>query len=281
MATLTLENLITYNPSAIFADSNLDELMERFGGAGFHHWPVVDEERNLLGLVSDIDLVRVIEERHMAALAIAEGARAPRGATLLQVADFMNRSACSIDEQTSPREALNLLLEQRLNALPVVRQGRLIGMLTSTDFLREFSFGACAASREFVQSRVVPTTETIDVESSIDEAKLLCELQGLDSIPVTKGGFPLGVVSRRDLRKAKCREAAREIYGERDWGATTLAELIQQAPSIRPGNRLGEAAALMVERGTQGVAVVNAARRLMGIITDRQILEALQTELSP
>jgi CBS domain-containing protein len=280
MSNLQLENLITFNPSAILVDTTLDELMERFGAAGFHHWPVVDDDRMLLGLVSDLDLVRVIEERHGAALAIAGGVPGPSVMTSPRVSDFMIRSPITIDEKATPREVLSLMIEQKLYALPVVREGRLIGMVTSTDFLREFSFGACAASRELVQSRLVVTPETIDVESTIDEAKMICDLQDHHSIPVTKGEFPLGVVSRRDLRKAKCREAAREIYGPRDWGPTTLAELIQQAPSIRPGNRLGEAAAQMVERGVQGVAVVNAARRLMGIITDRQILAALLEELS-
>jgi len=279
MPNLTLENLITYNPSAIYADTTLDELMDRFGAAGFHHWPVVDDDRRLIGLVSDIDLVRVVEERHLATMAIAGGVRGPQEAASPRVSDFLVRRVITIDEQTTPRQALALLVEHRLYALPVVRDGALIGMLTSTDFLREFSFGSCPGSRELVQSRVVATSETIDVDTSIDEAKLLCDLNQLDSIPVTQGGFPLGVVSRRDLRKAKCREVASELYGPRDWGATTIAELIQRAPSVRPGNKLGEAAALMVERGAQAVAVVNAARRLMGVLSDRQILEAVQAGL--
>lgn len=279
MPSLALENLITFNPSAIYPDTTLDELMERFGDSGFHHWPVVDDDRRLLGLVSDIDLVRVIEERHMAAAAIAGGVRGPSQIASPRVADFLVRRVISIDEQTSPRAALGLLLEHGLNALPVLRDGALIGMLTTTDFLREFSFGTLPGSRELVNSRMTSAIETIDADASIDEAKLLCDLNQLDSIPVTQGGFPLGVVSRRDLRKAKCREVAREIYGERNWGATTIKELIQEAPSVRPGNKLSEAAALMIERGAQAAAVVNAARRLVGVIGDRQLLDALAAAL--
>ena len=59
-----------------------------------------------------------------------------RGRSSLPVAEFMTRRVVTVSAETSAREAVDLLVDNRFGALPVVGdEGELIGIVTETDFL--------------------------------------------------------------------------------------------------------------------------------------------------
>jgi len=53
------------------------------------------------------------------------------------VKEVMSRPPVTIAPDASVRDAAGLMLERRIGCLPVVEEGRLVGMLTETDLLRE------------------------------------------------------------------------------------------------------------------------------------------------
>ena len=84
------------------------------------HVPVVDGHGHLVGILSARDV--------LAALARGKGS-AP-------AAEHMTRRVISVGPDTPAAEALDLLVENRFGALPVVgEEGELIGIVTETDFL--------------------------------------------------------------------------------------------------------------------------------------------------
>ena len=56
----------------------------------------------------------------------------------LTVRDVMTWGVVTVRPETSIRDAAWLMREQRLGALPVVRSGRLVGILTERDVMRAF-----------------------------------------------------------------------------------------------------------------------------------------------
>jgi CBS domain-containing protein len=104
------------------------------------HIPVVDHNHKLIGIISDrdvlVDATRDIEERiHPSEMLLSQ---------------IMNTSIITCAATDSLRKAINLMLERKINSMPVVdSKGALIGMLTSTDILRLVS--ECNVSTE--QSR--------------------------------------------------------------------------------------------------------------------------------
>ncbi len=87
------------------------------------HIPVEDDDRQLVGLVTRGDLFR-----HLADPGDAARRAAP-------VSDVMCRDLLTVPPHTLVSDALAIMRERGLSSLPVVRDGRLIGLVTERDFL--------------------------------------------------------------------------------------------------------------------------------------------------
>jgi CBS domain-containing protein len=98
---------------------------------------------------------------------------------------------------------------------------------------------------------------------------------GVACLPVTQGDCPVGIVSQRDIVREKCRLDEQADYHQEMWLPPSVARVIRNSPPIRTGQRLSEAAADMVEQELPAVTVVNQSNRLIGIITEDDLLRVL------
>jgi CBS domain-containing membrane protein len=273
MREINLETLVTYNPWTVRPDAELDDVAEQFKTLGLHHMPVVNDERHLIGMISETDLLKAQQKRRVV-LVGSGGPEEPADYPEV-VADVMTRELVMAGPDDSPRQVLQVLLAHRIHALPVVESGRLIGMISCRDFLRELSYGELAASRDPVSKILRPVTESIEPETRLDEAFLAMQESGAACIAVTQGGCPLGVVSQRDLIRARC--LAMEEAGE-DLLPTQLppvVRILRRATPIRPGQRLFEAALVIIQEDLPAAVVINQANRLMGLVTEDDLLRVI------
>lgn len=274
MTTEELGILVTFNPSTVSADMTIEEFLEQIESSPFHHWPVVDDELRLLGIISDEDIIQAVGER--AAVNAAEGvARFPCDHDRCLISDWMTRQTVTVTLETPPAEALRLMLDHGFHSLPVVREGRLVAMLTSTDFLREFSYGDHPVCRQPVSRCMINTTDYLETNVSLDEAKFRMELAETDYLPVLQGECPLGVISRRELRINKCRELTAQALRRAERLPTRMSGLVMATPTLRPGDHIARAAGLMVEHRVQAITVVNHGNHLLGIVCEEGILQAM------
>jgi CBS domain-containing protein len=116
----------------------VDGLMERHG---IRHLPVTDGER-LVGIIGRHDLLR-------SALAFVVG-QGERGRTKLlhtmRVKEVMREEVITVEPDQPASEAARLLLDHRIGCLPVLEDGELIGIVTSSDFLRMMATTSCSLS---------------------------------------------------------------------------------------------------------------------------------------
>jgi CBS domain-containing protein len=272
----SLADVTTFNPWTITADMDLSELLPLLNDGWLHHWPVVDADQRVVGVISDEDLVRVLLEQRVAREAVASGVRGPVEPPPAPVHSFMSYHWVAVSPEESPRRALKLLLQRDERCLPVVQDGRLMGVVTTSDFLRELAYSDAPVAGEPVSRFVHPDEEAIEVHATLEEAKLAMESAGKSYITVERGGVPLGVVSTRDLRFAKLRRMAKEFATKTGLavGPLRLVDLVAESPALRPGQTLREAAGLLAERSLQAVAVVNQAHRLVGVLSEDDLLRA-------
>jgi CBS domain-containing protein len=277
MQTVGLETLITYNPTAVTPQTPLADALHRMGQYVLRHLPVVDDERKLVGIISDFD-ARVALDGDAARKAAAPWAG---GAGSQTVADVMTHSPVVARATDSPQVALRAMLGGGFHSVPVVDQQRLIGIVTSTDFLREFSYGEMPACHDLVSRHMHDHESQIESDASLDEtARLLDELQ-LDYLAVVKGGCPIGVVSRRALRIAQG-GGGDQGGGDPAENRATVARLANTStPVVRPTDRLMDAAGRMFETTAGAASVVDRANRLVGLLTEDDILKAIAVADEP
>ena len=279
-----LGTVVTYNPWAVAIDTSLPEVVRRYTETEFQHWPVADAEGQLLGIVSEVDIVRALEE---VATAISHRGDLPTEChSALErccVGDFMTRRPVTIDGRSSLATALRLLNEHAVRALPVLEDQQLVGLITSSDILREFSYGEWPTARDCVVDLLEQVPESIDSDASLDEAAIALHLASAEHLGVVRADFPLGVITKQDLRMARCLATANKYLSQAGCfaGPTTVRELATSAPTVRPGTALAEAAAALVASGRRAATVMNQAGRLLGVINESGVLTRVTRLLFP
>ena len=98
----------------------LAEAMMRW--EGIRHVPVENSEGELVGMFTLVDVVQALRKR--------DGDDAE-----LSIGDIMHRDPVTVTPETPTLEAIRILREQKLSAVPVVKDGKLEGILTDSDFL--------------------------------------------------------------------------------------------------------------------------------------------------
>jgi CBS domain-containing protein len=101
------------------------------------HLPVLDEEEQVVGIVSQRDLFRGALAR-----ALGYGAHAQQKLLgQLLVKEVMTNDPTTISPDAPLADAAHLMLRQKIGALVVTEDGRLAGILTEADFVRRFADG--------------------------------------------------------------------------------------------------------------------------------------------
>lgn len=109
---------MTPDPVCVAPDTSLIEARAKMRAGGFRFVPVVDEG-HLVGVITDRD-IRAYSEH---------GADIETGAV-------MTREAVTVTPDVSIREVARLLVECDVNGLPVLENGRVVGVITATDVLK-------------------------------------------------------------------------------------------------------------------------------------------------
>ena len=115
------------------ANTSVAEAWRVMQGQRIRHLPVRDHEK-LVGILSDRD-VRLAFPAPAADMEVGE-----RRALWerLRVWQIMNRVVVTVTPEAPMERAARTLLRYRIGGLPVMSAGRLVGIITETDFLRAF-----------------------------------------------------------------------------------------------------------------------------------------------
>ena len=124
---------MTRNPMTVKRTETIRDAFEKMKNGHFRHLPIVDDNDNLIGMLSDRDL-RLIHPS--SAFVPYENMIEQLAALTVKQAGVFNPVAVLNDAPLE--EAVELMLRWEIGALPVVANARLVGIITYSDMLREF-----------------------------------------------------------------------------------------------------------------------------------------------
>ncbi len=128
-----IREMIQRNPVTISPEETFFEVRNIFQDKGITHLPVVDKDNNLVGIVSDLD-IREAGPSDATALHISE---VKYLLLRLKVYSFMTPrdKLITVNLDTPVEEAVQLMRDHKIGSLPVIEDGKLVGIFTETDAL--------------------------------------------------------------------------------------------------------------------------------------------------
>ena len=83
--------------------------------------PILDPGNTLVGLVTEFDVLKAMVD--------------DKDLHTLKAEDIMSANPISVDEHQTAKDAMTLMIAHRIIRVPVVRDGKLIGLIARTDII--------------------------------------------------------------------------------------------------------------------------------------------------
>ncbi|MCH3907631.1 MAG: CBS and ACT domain-containing protein [Sphaerochaeta sp.] len=170
---MIIERRMTRNPVTATPDMPIAEASKLMKDEKIHRLPVLDKNKNLVGIISEKDILYA-SPSPASSLSIHEMAYLLSKITVKQL---MSKNVVTITKDTTVEEAARLMVDQDLSCLPVLEDGKLVGIVSKSDMFKILLelFGA----RHFGVRVSFLVTDHPGTIAKISQA--LCE-QGVDII---------------------------------------------------------------------------------------------------
>lgn len=107
--------------TSVSAEATLTEIADLFATQSISGVPVIDGEQHVVGFVSDTDIINAM--------------LASRGAQT-SAFDLMSAPVVTVDEFDTAEDVMRVMRENNIHHVPVVRNRKLVGIVTPTDIIR-------------------------------------------------------------------------------------------------------------------------------------------------
>ncbi len=111
--------------------------------------PVVDDEGTLTGIVTENDLINQNKRLHIPTILRLFDAFIPLGTSKLEseikrmaastVEDIYTKEVVTIDEEATVETITTIMAEKKIHLLPVLKEGKLVGIIGKKDIIKGIS----------------------------------------------------------------------------------------------------------------------------------------------
>ena len=138
------------------------------------------------------------------------------------VRDVMTRNLITVDPETSFTDALKIMRENKIRRLPVLENGKLVGIVTEKDILYASPSKATTLdvwelhyllSKLKIREIMTRDVVTIQEDTPVEEAAKIMVDNKIGALPVMKGDELVGIITETDIFKVFL-----EMFGARKKG---------------------------------------------------------------
>jgi len=123
-ANLRLEEIMTRRAFSARKDTPVKDIAFEIFYGFFSGMPVTDDDGKVIGVVTEIDLLKQI--------------RQGKDLEKLKADEIMTKEPVTIDINTPLDEVLNIMIEKNIIRIPVTEKGHLVGIIARRDILRYY-----------------------------------------------------------------------------------------------------------------------------------------------
>jgi acetoin utilization protein AcuB len=116
---MLIGNLMTYQPKTLSSKDTLQTAAEMMNRGGFRRMPIVDGDR-LIGIITDRDIRKHLDHLDRT------------------IGEVMTTELKTMTPRMSVEDAARLMIKHKIDGLPVMEDGKLVGIVTSTDVMKAF-----------------------------------------------------------------------------------------------------------------------------------------------
>ena len=268
---MKVSEIMTPEPITIDASTGLQEAMDLMEVQDVRHLPVTRDDW-VAGILSDRDLMEATGWPAAHPESEQEGVAEPA-----TVSDIMRQPVSTVSPNDSILTVSSSLILRKIGCLPVVQDGRLVGIVTERDVMKLYgpSWKDALLSGDadpFVERHMTPNPLTVEHSATLGEVVSKCALAGIRHVPIVDGEALVGMVSDRDLKRAKGSGLADEAAIEEVMTPFTV--------HIARRDGLSKAAKIMLESHISALPVLDGAD-LVGILTSTDVLHHCMDCLRP
>jgi CBS domain-containing protein len=117
-SSVSVREIMTPEVVTTGPDASIEDVARELRTRGIGGLPVIDDRGMLIGMVSEYDII------------------SKRGKT---VHDIMSRGVISVGDEASADQVTNLMGLHGIRRVPIVHEGKLVGIVTRSDLLRLYS----------------------------------------------------------------------------------------------------------------------------------------------
>lgn len=127
----SISKIMTSEVQTVHVGQKLSEVRRQLADNAYHHVPVVSGKQ-LVGMISATDMLRLslavygVDERALDAMLDSQHT----------IESVMTKELTTLSVKDTVRHAAEVLGEGRFHSLPVVEDGDLVGLVTTTDLIR-------------------------------------------------------------------------------------------------------------------------------------------------
>jgi CBS domain-containing protein len=117
-------------------------------------------------------------------------------------------------------DALALLAEKRIGAVPVIDDGRVVGIFSERDIIYSLAKSGAASLNARIGDVMTAPAMTVDPETPVMSGLSLMTKRRIRHLPVVQGGAVIGFISIGDLVKYRIDKIEAEAAAMRDYIAS-------------------------------------------------------------
>jgi len=150
MADLKAKDIMTTDVLTVSEETPVREIAKLFSDKKLGGAPVVDDSGKVIGIVTDGDLIMQDVKIHFPTYVhLLDGfiilgsykrfEEQLRKAVGAKVKDVMTGDVISVEEDASIEDVATLMVERNVSRVPVLREGKLVGLITRGDVVKAIS----------------------------------------------------------------------------------------------------------------------------------------------